>query len=334
MLNTLFGRNWNTVIPNLDEYQEKTMLSDGAESFYVQKDFVKAFTKWSSPFGADIADLTHILNSLEIKGWITYIGNFDETDKSFVIFTSSGCYFARLDHGNSFNNACIRIAEELHNGTIEKNFSISRPKTSGMVKVIIDACKIKNAYGMIRADYTHDSKNACGSLRIRREHVDYDVEILCKKKNVQARIIESGAMRSKMEMFFLTVGLEGAYELYQTFVQEIFEDGILPEDIEIMKIKTYRDAQFVSEVCIEKSDLKMLCFFDHDELWRFKSDGSWDYVQGDETISWKWREKQLDFELVSNFDNPLNSDKCTEQTLEYAYVVNKALAYRNMYFGF
>ena len=332
MLNTLFARNWDADMPDLNKYKEKKLISNGMDSFYVQNSFEKAYMKWTSSIGADTFDLIHILNVIEIKGWVTYVGNFDEEDNTFVIFTSSGVYFARLDHGNSFDNVALRVGEQRYDCTFERNYYISRPMVSGMLRVMIESCKIKNAFGMIRADYTSDSKSACASLRIRRDHVDYDVEIFCKKERNQARIIESNAMRHEMEMFFLMSGSDNAYELYHSFVKEIFIEGILPSDIEIMKIKVYRDAQFISEALFEKAELKNLCFTDHDELWRIKSDGTWDFAQSGDVISWVWKESKKGYELMSNFAVPESENECTEQTMEYAYVVQKAAAYLRTYF--
>ena len=333
MLNTLFGRNWNTAMPNLDNYHSKVILSSGAESFYVQDEVVKAYKKWGSPIRASEEDMIFIFDSVELKGWITFIGNYDAEDNTFVVFTTSSVYYARFDHGNSCNNVALRVGEKLYNGSVEKNFYISKPLASDTVRVFIDACKIKNAYGMIRADYTNDAQGACASLRVRREHVDYDVEMFCKKVDNQARIIENPNMRGKMEMFFLMAPSDNAYNVYQTFVQEIFEEGILPSDIEIMKIKSYHDAQFVSEALFERSMPKVLCFMDHEELWRINSDGSWDYSEGGDVISWKWEEARREYVLVSNFAANSSSEEKTIQTLAYAYVIKKAEAYLKQYFG-
>ena len=333
MLKTVFDRKkWNTTMPDLDKVKRKTLMADDTQSFYVQDELLRAYERWGGSFGANVRDFFTIFELIEVKGWILFVGNYNPLEGTFVCFTTSKVYYLRFGYPKNHNTVALFVGEKDDKHISEKNYYITRSSVSDELMVTIDSSVKSSRTGIAKAVHSDDCVLSVIKLNVSCMDLDYEIELSCRKLDNHARVIENTFLCDKVENFFLNHESEKAIELYDAFVQEMYEEGVLSSDFEYVRIKIYSNLAFRGEVYVQNDVLQRVSFIDNDELWRLFADGSWDYSQGGDVICWRWEESIKKRELISTIRKGETEEEKHFQTMRYAYVIKKAEAYRRELF--
>ena len=293
MQNTLFNRNRNLEIPNLDTVDDKVLVDNGRMSFYVANEVAYNFLKSMRGITTDITDLLSIIKATRIQGDILFMGNVDEDDGSFICFTTQKTYIMRFS-GPQSGYAELRVAEKNDGKYLyEWNYKVYPEYAEEKLKIRIDQSEKKTEADYVKASYVYEGNICTVVLSKFGIHVNYDVILKCRD------ITDDKYAREEMETFFLNKTHQTSTGLYDMFMKTFEAYSVQERMVEFMKIDVSVDDFKVETAYYRNGVLQCVHFLRENSLWKLYRNGAWDYIEGNLTISWIWKKDRKKFKIVS-----------------------------------
>ena len=328
MLNTLFGRNWNICMPDVESVESRVVtVSDNGTICTIESGVIEILKR--NLLGVEIEDLfiIEILKQTVIKGNIIYLGNCDFSDGSFVCFATEGIYLARLEHLIT-GAAHLRLGETVGKiGVNEWEYMVFFNVVQNKPFVRLEKSEKKNPYCMLKAAYSNEGEKHGCLIHTYGEHLNYGASVVCDA------ILGDSDMREKLEDYFLNARVDDPEKFYYDFVEYFKKLGVEEKDIEMLRVDVSVDAQNKGYVLFERGKLRKISFFRGQAYWRLCRNGAWDYVEGNMAISWDYNEIKHRFVLKSKIDDTFSELRRIKPE-NISRIINEANQLIDEYFGF